>query len=161
MRKLTAVGVIVSLSALIVSGPAAARDGTKRVERMAKGTYQTPAPAAHFTQPPHPFATTVCNRNGALGDSRGCVEFPVRPSERFVDIEIRDASGLPVLGFVQEGEAEAQDKWDSFCGTTSDLQIKPGVTIFVFVYAYTPVGLPPCGGPATAGEVVATFSKGR
>jgi hypothetical protein len=141
----------------IETAPAFAnKEKRRRTERQVSDDYQTPAVAVHPIHPPPP-AVTVCNRGGALGGNRGCVVFDLSLKERFIDVEVVDATGLPVPFFVAEGE-ELQDGWDGFCGKTErPLRVAPG-PIFVILYAYSPVGVGPCTG-ATTGTVKATISN--
>lgn len=130
--------------------------GRQEYKRTAAGTYQTPEPSLI---PVHPYGVHLCNRGGALGESRGCVEFGVRPMERFVNVVVEDASGLSVPAYIQIGD-DNSDKWIPFCGTTeAPVKIKPGVEIAIRVFAYRSVNLPTCVGTATQGVVNVTFSK--
>jgi hypothetical protein len=139
--------------ALLVASVAEASAGTaraRRTERRVRAEYQTPAPAVH------PFVT-ACNRDGPLPGNRGCVVFPTTARERFALVEIHDATGLPVQGFIAL-EGELQPEWRPFCGSTRRA-VPIGGTVTVIVYAYSPAGYPPCLGSATWGTVAATFSN--
>ena len=155
------------VSALLLAGligsnalvpTAQANKEPKRVVRQVSDDYQAPAPAFHPVHPAPP-AVTLCNHGGMVDGRRGCVEFGVLPTEHFVAIEVVDASGTAAPFFIAEGD-ELQDQWEGFCGTTDGPhRIKAGMTITVFPYAYSPVGLGPCPGAATTGTVNATFSN--
>jgi hypothetical protein len=126
-------------------------------ERTVTDDYMTPAPAI---MPVHPYGAAVCNRGGALGGNRGCVDFtPISITERWLSVEISDASTLPVPAFLQWADADI-DEWIPFCGrTTKPLKVKGSVTVWIF--AYRAANLPLCPGTATTGEVRATFSSHR
>lgn len=148
-KAITIWAVTLSLLAAVAASPATAGK-KRRVERTVEADYMAPAPAAHPV-------VTVCNRDGVVTGNRGCVVFPTTARERFVHVEIHDASGLPVQGFIAL-EGELQPEWRPFCGATAE-PVPIGGTVTVLVYSYTPAGLPPCLGTATTGTVAATFSN--
>lgn len=84
----------------------------------------------------------------------GCVVFAARPTEFFIDVQVQDASGLPVPGWVQTETGMVR-----FCGSTArPVPVEPGTENFVWVFASSGTG-PPCVGAATRGSVAATFSR--
>lgn len=137
---------------------AAGPRGRQEQKRTATGTYQTPEPSLI---PVHPYGLHMCNRGGALGESRGCVQFGVRPIEKFVKVVVEDASDLPVPAYIQIGD-DNSDKWIPFCGATEKpVRIKPGVQISIRVFAYRSINLDTCAGTASQGVVNVTFLSSR
>lgn len=155
VRKRASLALIAAMLVIGAAEPTHAAGAKK--ERRATARYLFPAPAVHPTHPPAGQTTTVCVQTGAPDEGGGCVFFPTRPGERFVDLEVRDATGLPVQAFVAI-EDEGQGDWRPFCGET-DEPLRVYGTVTVIFYAYTPVGLPPCPGAATTGSVEAVFSR--
>ena len=125
--------------------------------RRATQQYMSPAVAA---MPYHPYGAAICNREGAVGGNRGCVVFPVKVQERFLDVSVVDATGLPVPAFVAQSDDPSE--WVPFCGETArPLPIIRGVEVTVILMPYRAVNLPLCVGSATSGRVTATFRSRR
>lgn len=155
-QKIVSLVVAALMTSAVLAGPVEARKPRKS-ERVETFTYQTPMPA--FT-PVHPAGFAICNHGGAPGDSRGCKILPVGPNERYITIEIADATGLPAPAFWSQGEGGLGEEWHFFCGKTPEAaRIKPAVRLNVMVYAYTPANMPPCAGTATQGTVTVAFSN--
>lgn len=147
--------LVLTLGLLI---PAASADPAQTARRERTETQEYMSPAVAVT-PIHPYGAAVCNQGGLAGGNRGCLNFFIRPRERFISIKIVDAAGLAVPGFIQWGEGDL-DTWVPFCGETpTPVRIKG--TLAVWVYAYRSPNLPPCAGTATAGEVTVTFTARR
>lgn len=95
-------------------------------------------------------------------DGVACVRFPVEPGEKFVAIEVVDATGGEVWASVYVyGYSSPSDAHEHVCGASEDpFPIAAGVTEVVVIISQTTGGATnPCAGPATAGQVVATFSN--
>lgn len=150
MRRVTLVAAAVLVAATVTAPASSSR--APRSERRVEARYQTPSIAAHPV-------VAVCQQDGAVSGNRGCVTFPTVAGERFVHVEIADASGLPVQGFIAL-EHELQPDWRPFCGATTE-PVPIAGTVVVIVYPYSPPGLPPCLGAATFGSVTAVFSNRR
>ncbi len=87
-----------------------------------------------------------------------CVLVPALGNERFVSIEIVDASGLPVPAFV--GPHDDDPSGQPICGTTTEpVPITSGIEAEVVLNALDPAV--PCAGIATSGTVKLTFLKRR
>lgn len=147
-------GALVAFALVPISqSPAEAGKGS-RSRRVETKEYATPAPAV---MPLHPGGVAICNHGGAVDSSRGCVEFPVTSAkERFVAIDIKDATGLPVPAFLAWGDEP--DEWIPFCGKTPKSLIILGSVVTVYTFAYRAPNLPSCAGTATTGSVTVTFS---
>jgi hypothetical protein len=92
-----------------------------------------------------------------VGQDPGCVRFPLKSRDRYIEFEIVDAHGLPVyaVAFGPDG-SEAGD----FCGKTTAPIASPGGYIDVWLTnlsCYESVQ----PSAATTGEVIATFSRRR
>jgi hypothetical protein len=155
MKRAIVVALILGLIAGALAAPAAAQKKKKkkknvRVERVVEGMYETPAIG-------HPDVIVGC------AGTTGCATIGVAANERFVKIEIEDASGLPVYataGQDLDGDQLA-DKSFSFCGTTGEepMEIEPGFEINIFISA-GPGVRKVCPGAATGpGKAIATLSN--
>lgn len=150
-RALTA---IVASAVVVSAAPTAAR--AAKVVRVETKEYQSPAIAV---MPMHPTGAAVCNEGGALPGERGCVVFPLLSSrERFLEVEVQDASALPVPAFLAWGDDPSE--WIAFCGSTKRPLRTLGTTA-VWLYPYRSPNLPTCPGTATTGAVTATFLARR
>ena len=96
------------------------------------------------------------------GEPVGCVIFPIEKGERFVSLEIVDQAGQPVWASVYiYGYSDGTDTHEHICGASENpLQLMGGLEELVVITTQTTGGATnPCAGPATVGEVVATFSN--
>ena len=89
----------------------------------------------------------------------GCVRVTPRKGERFVYVEIADASGTPTQGFVnQDWNGDGSSDTDGLiCGRTEEpIRVKPEVPIHIYVIAH----LSDCPESyGTTGTVTAVFGK--
>lgn len=124
----------------------------KRVERVAEAAYDAPALGVAGAGGVCPHATN------------SCAAIPTGADDKFVKIEVKDATGLPVaftLG--QDTDPDTlgtETQYGIFCGTTGDEPIAveaAGVELLSFVWAFGGAECP--GAVATTGTVVATFSN--
>ncbi|HEX2196463.1 MAG TPA: hypothetical protein VHJ76_06010 [Actinomycetota bacterium] len=102
--------------------------------------------------------------NGCAGEPVGCVVFPVEPGERFVSIDVADATGEDVWASVYVyGYSDGTDIHEHVCGRSdAPFALSPGLEELVVVTTQTTGGATnPCTGPATQGTVTATFSNVR
>ena len=142
-----------TLCAVVVASmgaPAIAGKKKKRVERTAEGAYVAVAVPRGVTDTPCP------------ADQVGCVILPVEKGERFVEVEIIDASGQDVWASVYiYGYSDGTDGHEHICGKSDGpLQLGPGVTELVVIVTQTTGGATnPCAGAASQGTVSATFSN--
>lgn len=150
MKKMLVTCITVGLLAGAVSVPAEAKKRKpKRIERVAEGTYANPAIGVP----------------GVAGTSSagGAVEFPISTGEYFIDIEITDDFGQPVIATMSQDTDTSTPSWEIFatiCGATEDpLPVTPGVPVRVSVYTIPGPDQPSCMGPATSGTIKATFSN--
>lgn len=145
---------MVVVIALALVAPAAARPapGPRQVE----DTYQTPSVAI---QAPTGQSAYACSTRDMNGHSNvGCLTFSTRYGERYVDIEITDASGLPVPAWV--GHEGVPGVGGEICGVTEKpIRIVPGLTLDVWIYPT--IVDPLCPGTGTTGTVRAVFSSHR
>lgn len=156
LRQSLSLLIVVLMALASLGSPAlAGRKSGKRVERVATEQYMSPALAI---MPMHPRGVAICNQGGVVEGNRGCVDFPLRSlRERFVEIEVTDATGLPVPGFLAWGEDPSE--WVPFCGKTVKPLPTRGTVATVWLYPYSAINLPFCAGTATTGTVTATFLR--
>lgn len=154
MRKLIVTCTIVGLLAGALVAPAEAgkkkrKKKPKRIERVAEGTYDNPA----------------IGIPGVVGTSSagGAVEFGLAAKEKFVSVEIEDASGQPVMATMSQEQDDSTPAWNiiaTFCGETEEaVEVLPGVPIRVSVYTIPGPDYPTCTGPASSGTITGTFSN--
>lgn len=150
MKKLLATCITVGLLAGALAVPADAKKRKpKRIERVAEGTYDNPA----------------IGIPGVVGTSSagGAVEFALASAESFIDIEITDDFGQPVIATMSQDTDTSTPSWEIFatiCGATEDpLPVTPGVPVRVSVYTIPGPDQPSCLGPATSGTIKATLSN--
>ena len=96
------------------------------------------------------------------GEPVGCVVFPIEPGERFVSIDVADASGDDVWASVYTyGYTDGTDTHEHVCGRTdAPLPLTDGLEELVVITTQTTGGVTnPCPGPATQGTVTAVFSN--
>lgn len=92
-----------------------------------------------------------------LGIGQGCVDFDLKPSDRYISLKVEDATGQPIYATV----------WDSndmsiaeFCGETEKPIPNPGSE---FIYVELPIhgGVNCSPSTVTRGTVTATFTPAR
>lgn len=148
--KLTALlAVTVLLIVAMGASPAGAGKGKKK-ERTAEATYVGATGVRGVQDSP------------CAGEPLGCVRFPIEAGERFVKLEVADASGEDVWASVYiYGYSDGTDTHEHVCGKSdSPFAIGPGVEELVVVITQTTGGATnPCAGVATQGTVTAVFSN--
>lgn len=96
---------------------------------------------------------TVADNDDAFISRIGAMAKP-RPQERFVDVAIADASGLPVSAELHQG---ARDLTGAFCGETEKpVKLRGRAPLHVHLYAG-----PGCSGPSVPTKGTITFSFQR
>lgn len=146
-------GLIAIVTAIVVLSATPLTARAAKVVRVETKEYQSPAVAV---MPIHPTGAAICNEGGVLPGERGCVKFPLLSArERFLNVEVQDASGLPVPAFLAWGDDPSE--WIPFCGSTKRPLRTLGGTATVWLYPYRSPNLPACPGTATTGSVTATF----
>lgn len=152
MRRALAVALAVGLLAGAFVAPAeAAKKKKKKVERVVEITYEAPALGT-------PSTVGVCFR-----PTNSCGDIATGATEKFVKMEIDDASGTAVaftLG--QDTDPDTfgtETTYGDFCGTTGDkpIEIQPGAPLIVFPWAFGDVVCP--GAFGTTGTIKATLSN--
>lgn len=146
-----AIGVVVGLLAVGVQvGPAEAGKKRKKTERTEERQYVGATGVRGAQDSP------------CAGEPVGCVVFPVEPGERFVSIDVADASGDDVWASVYVyGYSDGTDIHEHVCGSSEgSLALAKGLEELVVVTTQTTAGVTnPCAGPATQGTVTAVFSN--
>lgn len=155
MKKTLIIALALSLVAGALAMPASAKKKKKkkpvRVERVVETTYDLAAIGVGdpVGSGACPAATNSCGR-AATG-----------PDEKYVKVEIADATGLPVsFNLGQDTDPAAlgtEHQLGRFCGTTGDepIEIVPGAEILVFPWIFGPS----CASVGTTGTVSFTISN--
>jgi hypothetical protein len=146
-----AIGVV---AALLVAGvgavPAEAGKKKKKVERTEERQYVGATGVRGAQDSP------------CAGEPLGCVVFPIEPGERFVSVDVADASGDDVWASVYiYGYSDGTDVHEHICGSSeAPLALAKGLEELVVITTQTTGGVTnPCPGPATQGTVTAVFSN--
>lgn len=152
MKRLLASCLSVGLLAGALVVPAEAKKKPrkpKRVERVAEGSYDNPA----------------IGIPGVVGTSSagGAVEFGLSTGEAFIDVEITDGSGQPVMATMSQNSDPSDSSWEifaTFCGKTDGpVEVVPALAVRVSVYTIAGPSHPSCIGPASSGKIKATLSN--
>ena len=152
MKKSLVIFLVLGLAALLAAVPAQAKKKTKRIERVVEINYDRPgigvAPAGGYP----------------TGFPEAATEIPTSTQDRYIKIEIEDASGGSVWGFISQGDLDGNgvndDGYANFCGSQEESQpvAAPGTPI-LGIYAYA--GACDDGTPSTmtTGTIKVTFSN--
>lgn len=149
-------GLVTALTACVLVGgitsPSAdASAGRRRHARHVQDDYAVPAQVVEVLG----YGVFICSHGGSIGNL-GCVSFPVKPTEKFLELEIADASGLPAPAWVSQEDFSLLS--EPVCGKTdAPIKITPGVAVEVWLFPYSLVPL--CPGVSTTGTVKATLSN--
>lgn len=92
------------------------------------------------------------------GENGACFEFQARDDDRYVTVDIEDASGAPVYAWVQQnvdGDPQSDGGWTDFCASTSDpIPITPGAVVRIMLDSGTCDG---ADSSPTNGTITVTF----
>lgn len=151
--KLVLAGAVVLCLSVALAGAASAGGGSVRKEQQSyRGLSHVGAGPLVF----HPGPTRV------LDDFVfGGVVFDTRNRERFLELAIRDATGAPILAYVEATAPGSDDAAASeigrVCGSSANkpLRFRPGSRIFVYLSAE---GCRGAQSVPTEGTIVARFS---
>ena len=154
MRRVAAIILAGGLVAASVTSAAGASRASRSQSRTVSDTYVAPAvlPAGRGG------GVSVCVPKKAVGGlvNSGCIDFDVKAKERFVEIKIEDASGLPAPAWIQQ---QASGLRRPVCGSTEKpIPVAPGkMTVWLQPYRIAPM----CPGISTTGTVRMTFLHRR
>lgn len=153
MKKLLAVVLTILLSS--VAGTAA---GAGRQSRKVTLAYEHPAVALGIGTPmgTHTGAGYCDPETAPPPANQGCLRLKIRGSDRSVDIEIKDAHGLPVQGWLVDATGRVMS---TVCGATES-SIDLGYTPYVDLWLVAGT----CAGGTwpsvpTIGTITATFHR--
>lgn len=134
-------------------GAGAKGSGRKRVEtKDYVGT--SPVVSSHVSG----FYASACTPGGAQDPwEASCLQFELKPKDRYILLKIQDASGQPIYGIVWGDDTGSS--LGSFCGETTRPIPNPGGDFILVevVAANTAEGCYPS--VATEGTVTATFTQ--
>ncbi|MDQ3915828.1 MAG: hypothetical protein M3323_10960 [Actinomycetota bacterium] len=147
-----AIGVAAALFAVgVQAGPAeAGKKKKKKVERTEERQYVGATGVRGAQDSP------------CVGEPVGCVVFPIQPGERFVSLDVADASGDDIWASVYiYGYSDGTDTHEHVCGSSEfPFALAQGLEELVVITTQTTGGVTnPCPGPATQGTVTAVFSN--
>lgn len=154
MRKTIMLVLTIGLIAGAFMAPSADAKKKKPKPRVVSDTYD--APAVGVATPVVSGGASGCTG----GNNVGCVEFPTTAKDKFVMIEVTDASGQKAGGYVSQGDTNGDgvgDLFGDFCGAhAGPVAITPGIPLKVSLYNGTCAD----GSPSTVttGTVKATFT---
>ena len=90
-----------------------------------------------------------------------CIEIPLMPGEKYVKVEVKDATGLGPAGFITQGDVDGDgvaDGYGDFCGAHEEPVALNSPSIPVRVSFYPGVCASGMPSVPTTGTIVATFS---
>ncbi|HEX2296783.1 MAG TPA: hypothetical protein VHN37_15930 [Actinomycetota bacterium] len=149
MKKLIVTGVVAALVAGALVAPAAAGKKKKPKPRVAEAAYENPAVGIP----------------GVVGSpaAGGAFEFPSMSNENYISVEITDDGGGSVTFTMSQDSDPDNTGYEimgTWCGATEEpVQIVPGLPVRVSVYTTPGPDQPSCTGPATSGNIKATFTR--
>lgn len=151
-KALVALGAVAALALVSVAAPAAdaGKPKKKKVERTVEKTY------VGFT------GVRGLQDSPCAAEPVGCIQVPVEKGERFISIEVTDASGGDVWASVYVyGYSDGTDVHEHVCGRSdAPLAIADGLEEVVVVITQTTSGATnPCDGAATQGTVTSILSN--
>lgn len=140
----------------MLAAPAdAAKRKPKRVTREVAVTYTLPFLGS-------PSTGGGCFTVGPVGND--CPRFVITKRERWVTMEVDDASGTPTAFEIRQADPDGELLTSTymggpFCGSSGPLPVRltPGLEVIVYVYSYGDFVCP--GAVATTGTVSAVFSN--
>jgi hypothetical protein len=158
VRRTMVVAVVLSLIAAGSIAPAEAGKKKKKPKRIVRTI------EVAYDHPGIGVATPVGSAGYPANFPEGTSEFATSPKELFFKIEVVDASGQNVGGFVSQGDLDGNgvndDGYGTFCGKHPEFipVASPGTT-FTGIYAYN--GVCEDGSPSimTSGTIKITFSN--
>jgi hypothetical protein len=151
MKKLIVTSVVAALVAGALVGPAEAGKKKKKppAPRVAEASYDNPA----------------IGIPGVVGSpaAGGAFEFATMTTENYISVEITDDAGGSVTFTMSQDSDPSSSQYEiigTWCGATEEpVQIVPGLPVRVSVYTMPGPDQPTCTGPATSGNIKATFTR--
>ncbi|MDQ4025383.1 MAG: hypothetical protein M3217_07825 [Actinomycetota bacterium] len=141
---------VAAAAAVIAVALVAPANGAPRRVHMEEFPYQTPAIGAH--------AELAYGWYYDCEMQVGCAIVPSAARNRWVDLEIQDATGTTVYGAVYS--MPGGNHYRDFCGSTDEpIYVRKGIELLVHVIPGVCPGTTTPSTP-TRGTVVATFSRG-
>ena len=158
MKKSFSVVLMIALVAgAFAAAPAEAKKkkAPKRVERVVEASYQAPG-----------LGATVAGVGGGIcpfadPTTQTCIEFPLLQGEKYVKVEITDATGGSVAGSVSQGDTDGDgigNLYGQFC-TAHPEPIKMESASAPLRVSFYPGGDPSCVSTPTTGTIKVTFSN--
>jgi hypothetical protein len=158
MKKVISVALSLGLLAGAYAMPADAKKKKrkpKRIERVVELTYSAPgigATAAGVGGGLCPFADPAAQQ---------CIEIMLEPGETYIKVELTDATGLPPMGYISQGDTDGDgigNLYGDFCGGhTEPIPMESTAPVRISFYN----GVDPACAPnaATTGDIKVTLSN--
>lgn len=159
MKKAFALAITAALIGGALVAPAGAAKKKKKVvrtERVVEVAYETPG-----------IGVATPARTGGVcpfadAQAQQCVEVFPEAGEKYVKVEVKDATGQKAYGFISQGDVDGDgisDGYGTFCGAhEAPVELAaPGAAVRVSFYPGATTGCAPS--IATTGTVVYTFSN--
>lgn len=152
MRRILGVILVASLCLNLTTASARDQAGKKKkkVERVEEKPYVGG------------FGVGGVGQSACIADGVACARFPIEKGERFVALEISDATGQPIYASVYiYGYTDGTDSHEHICAESDrPFALGPGVEELVVVPSPSAgTGTPACTGVTTQGNVTVTFSN--
>lgn len=159
MKKIIAIALSLGMLAGAYALPAEAKKKKKkkpvRIERVVDLEYSTPG-----------IGVTTPVAGGGLcpfadPTTQTCIEIPLQAGETYIKVELTDATGLPVMGYISQGDTDGDgigNLYGDFCGGHEE-PIPMESTAPVRISFYNGVN-PDCApSAATTGTIKVTLSN--
>ena len=155
MKKTLSTLVVLGLIfGALVAAPAEAKKKPKKKERKVELDYQ-------FGSPGIPGAVGVCL--ASLADGSACINTPTASTEKYVSVDVADASGQTPYGILAQDtdpDSTGFEVFANFCGATEEPVAlpAPGAELRISLYAL-PSPATGCVSVTTTGTINATLSN--
>jgi hypothetical protein len=155
MKRALVMSLVLSLLVAGLVAPAEAgkkKKKPKRVQRVVEHSYDVASPGI-------PGVIGACL--AAQMDNSGCINIPTGGNEKFVTVEVSDASGTPPSGILGQDTDTSNTGFEifhTFCGGVDEPVAipQPGAELRVSVYL---APAPGCSGIGTSGDFKVTLSN--
>lgn len=115
MKRAMAVALALGLLGGALVGPAEAGKRKKKIERVVEVAYS--APGIGVSTPDGVPSGGLCPF--ADPSTQECIEIPLQLGEKYIKVEMTDATGQPVAGFIGQGDTDGDginNLYGDFCG---------------------------------------------
>ena len=162
MKKALIFALVIGLIAGAMAAPATAKKKKKKkpvkIERVVDIAYS--APGAGVSGPAGTASGGIC----PLADptTQQCIEVPLEAGDKYIKVEITDASGQNVAGYISQGDTDGDgisDLYGEFCGAHPEPIALTSSAAPVRISFYNGVCADNSPAIATTGTIKVTFSN--